>query len=80
MRSKLRIGKVVAEVSLTIFPNASSRGRQCPRHTVYLVYITGGTVIPITANVRISSRRTTATVASRNCFRFSSGSLRMGWR
>jgi hypothetical protein len=41
-------------------------------------YITGGTVMPMTANVRISSRRTTATVASRNCFRFSSGSFRMG--
>lgn len=43
-------------------------------------YITGGTAIPIRASVRINSRRTTATVDSRNCLRASSGSLRMGWR
>ena len=43
-------------------------------------YMTGGTVMPMTARQRINSRRTTATVANRNCFRFSSGSLRMGWR
>jgi len=43
-------------------------------------YMTGGTVMPITASVRINSRRTTATVARRNCFRFSSVSLRMGCR
>ena len=34
----------------------------------------------VTARVRINSRRTTATVASRNRFLASSGSLRMGWR
>jgi hypothetical protein len=43
-------------------------------------HITGGTLIPITANTRVKSRRTTATVASRNFFRPSSASLRMGWR
>ena len=31
-------------------------------------YMTGGTVMPMTARQRINSRRTTATVASRNCF------------
>lgn len=44
------------------------------------LYMTGGTVIPMTANDRISSRRTTATVASRNRFRNSSASLRIGCR
>lgn len=41
-------------------------------------YMTGGTEIPMTPRARISSRRTTETVANRNFFRFSSGSLRMG--
>ena len=49
-------------------------------HNSTRLYITGGTAMPITARVRINSRRTTATVASRNCFRFSSGSFRIGWR
>jgi hypothetical protein len=40
--------------------------------------MTGGTMMPITAKVQINSRRMTATVASRNCFRSSSDSLRMG--
>lgn len=43
-------------------------------------YITGGTVMPSTWSVRISSRRTTAAVASRNRLRLSSASLRIGWR
>ena len=43
-------------------------------------YITGGTVIPITPSSAISSRRTTAAVASRNFFRASSASFRMWWR
>jgi hypothetical protein len=42
-----------------------------------LDYITGGTEIPITDSTRISSRRTTAAVASRNLFRSSSASVRM---
>lgn len=41
-------------------------------------YITAGTVMPITASTRANSLRTTATVASRNFFRPSSASLRMG--
>lgn len=56
--------------------------KEAPAPTVYpvyiLFYITGGAVIPIIFKVRISARRTTATVASKNCFRFSSGSLSMG--
>jgi hypothetical protein len=43
-------------------------------------HITGGTEIPSTARVRISSLLTTATVASRNFFRPSSASVRMGCR
>jgi hypothetical protein len=43
-------------------------------------YMTAGTLIPMTANTRVNSRRTTATVASRNFLRPSSASLRMGWR
>ena len=62
----------------------ANQGRQLPdfmtRRFKRRDYITGGTVIPITASVRINSRRTTATVVSRNCLRASSGSLRMGWR
>jgi hypothetical protein len=61
------------------FSSGLTRAR-APAPLSLFPYITGGTVMPITASVRISSRRTTATVASRNCFRFSSGSLRMGWR
>ncbi len=41
------------------------------------VYITGGTVMPITASTRINSRRTTAAVASSKRFRPSSASVRM---
>src|SRR4030088_2341011 len=41
-------------------------------------HMTGGTPIPIAARTRMSSRRTTATVASRNLFRPSSASLRIG--
>ncbi len=41
-------------------------------------YMTGGTEIPMTARARINSRRTTETVASKNFFRFSSDSLRIG--
>ena len=44
------------------------------------LYITGGTVMPIRARVRINSRRAIATVASRNCLRFSSDSFKIGWR
>ena len=51
-----------------------------PLREVMGSHMTGGTVMPITAKARINSRRTTATVASRNCFRLSSASLRMGWR
>src|SRR5882762_2355945 len=42
-------------------------------------YITGGTGMPRKPSTRISSRRTTAAVASRNCFRLASSSARMGW-
>jgi hypothetical protein len=41
-------------------------------------YITGGASIPITPSAQISSRRTTAAVTSRNCFRAASSSLRTG--
>jgi hypothetical protein len=41
-------------------------------------YIAAGTLIPMTASTRVSSRRTTATVARRNFLRPSSVSLRMG--
>ena len=37
-------------------------------HSWHAFYMTGGTVIPMTASVRISSRRTTATVANRKMF------------
>jgi len=43
-------------------------------------HIMGGTVIPITPSTRMSSRRMTATVASRNFFRPSSASERIGCR
>jgi hypothetical protein len=52
----------------------------CRRLGRLAFYMTGGTVMPITARARISSRRTTATVESRNNFRFSSGSVKMGYR
>gem|GEM_PF-4203095 len=48
--------------------------RKTPTH------MTGGTVIPNTARVRISSPRTTATVNNRNLLRPSSDSVRIGWR
>src|SRR5689334_21125991 len=61
--------------------NAYRDGRLgCPSMFASHVYMTGGTVMPMTARARISSRRTTATVASKNCFRFSSASVRIGWR
>src|SRR5208337_917763 len=41
-------------------------------------YMTGGTVMPMTLSARISSLLTTTTVMSKNCFRPSSGSLRIG--
>ena len=43
-------------------------------------HITAGTLMPMTASTRVNSRRTTATVASRNFLRPSSASVRMGWR
>src|ERR1700722_14619870 len=56
---------------------AKGRGRDVRRSLAR--YITGGTVMPMIASAAMSSRRTTATVAGRNCFAFSSGLLRMGW-
>src|SRR5437867_721378 len=49
-------------------------------HTAVTRYITGGTVMPITASTRSNSRRTTAVVASKDFFRRSFSSIRMGWR
>lgn len=54
------------------------RGPSSPHRQAF--YMTGGTVMPMTAKQRISSRRTTATVASRNFFRVPSDSLRIGCR
>lgn len=44
------------------------------------LYMTGGTSMPMTASAVISSRRTTAAVASRKFRRAGSDSARMGWR
>ena len=55
------------EVSNFGNPKIASRG-----------YITAGTLIPITASIRVNSRLMTATVARRNSFRLSSCSLRIG--
>jgi hypothetical protein len=49
--------------SLAAGPGRHARKRRLVR------YITAGTLIPITASTRVNSRRTTATVASRNFFR-----------
>ena len=43
-------------------------------------HMTAGTVMPMAASMRTNSRRTTATVVSRNFFLPSSASLRMGKR
>jgi hypothetical protein len=53
----------------------SGLGRRASRD-----HITDGTLMPMTASTRVNSRRTTATVASRNFLRPWSASLRMGWR
>jgi hypothetical protein len=71
--------EMVEGVSGMLFFWVNARERTA-RSRFAAFYMTGGTVMPMTVSVRISSRRTTATVVSRNCFRFSSGSLRMGWR
>jgi hypothetical protein len=41
-------------------------------------YMTGGTLMPMTASTRMSSRRTTAAVANRKFFRPPSASVRIG--
>src|SRR5271165_1707839 len=68
------------EIVADVFPRMSHGwqngvGRE-PLHFQH-GYITGGTVIPITPSTVISSRRTTAAVASRNFLRPSSASVRM---
>ena len=60
---------------VTLARVTSSLGRRASRD-----HITAGTLMPMTASTRVNSRRTTATVASRNFLRPSSASVRMGWR
>src|SRR5271165_3394595 len=68
------------EIVADVFSGMSHSWQNCVRREPLHFqhgYITGGTVIPITPSTVISSRRTTATVASRNFFRPSSASVRM---